>query len=200
MPKRPWKSYRKITQKPYVPKWKKTGKGRRYTIKHIPESKIKMFTIGKERNFDYILTLIALENGQINHLSLEAARISGNRYLRDKLGRDNYLLKILPYPHHVVREHKMMAFAGADRLASGMAHAFGKPFGRAARVRKYQKLMIIKVFKNDLEKGKGALDRARMKFPMPCRVTLEKIESTENIIENNKITEEKEINEENDNL
>jgi len=121
MPKRPWKSYRPIKGKAYVPKWKKTGKGRRYTIKHIPEPKIRMFTIGKEAtDYYYLLTLIALESGQINHLSLEAARIACNRYLREKLGRDNYLLRILPYPHHVVREHKLMAFAGADRLQDGM--------------------------------------------------------------------------------
>ena len=48
MPKRPWKSYRPLKGRAYVPKWKKTGKGRRYTIKHIPEPKIRMFTIGKE--------------------------------------------------------------------------------------------------------------------------------------------------------
>ncbi|NVM01391.1 MAG: 50S ribosomal protein L16 [Candidatus Helarchaeota archaeon] len=181
MPRRPWKSYRPVSGKPYIPKWKKTGKGRRYTIKHIPESKIRMFTIGKEGDYDYILTLISLEAAQVSHLSLEAARIACNRYLREKLGRDNYLMRILPYPHHVVREHKMMAFAGADRIQDGMRRAFGKPFGRAARVKKNQKMIIIKVRKNDLEDAKSGIKRARMKFPMPCRVSIEKIErKTEN--------------------
>ncbi len=175
MPKRPWKSYRPVSGKPYIPKWKKTGKGRRYTIKHIPESKIRMFTIGKEGDYDYILTMFSLETAQVNHLSLEAARIASNRYLREKIGRDNYLMRILPYPHHVVREHKMMAFAGADRLQDGMRRAFGKPFGRAARIKKNQKLMIIKVHKNDLENAKHAMKRAKMKFPMPCRISIEKI-------------------------
>ena len=176
MPKRPWKSYRPLKGRAYIPKWKKTGKGRRYTIKHIPEPKIRMFTIRKESSdYYYVLTLYALESGQINHLSLEAARIACNRYLREKLGRDNYLMQIIPYPHHVVREHKMMAFAGADRLQDGMRRAFGKPFGRAARVKSNQKLMILKVRKEHLDKGKAAMRRARMKFPMPCRVVFEKI-------------------------
>ena len=179
MPKRPWKSYRPVSGKAYVPKWKKTGKGRRYTIKHIPEPKIRMFKIGKEGNYYYILTLYALEAAQVNHLSLEAARIACNRYLREKLGRDNYLMRILPYPHHVVREHKMMAFAGADRLQDGMRHAFGKPFGRAARVKKNQKLLVIKVHKEALENAKAALKRARMKFPMPCKVIVEKNEQND---------------------
>ncbi|MHA1380019.1 MAG: 50S ribosomal protein L16 [Candidatus Helarchaeota archaeon] len=186
MPKRPWKSYRPVKGKAYIPKWKKTGKGRRYTIKHIPESKIRMFTIGKKNpNYFYKLTLFALEAAQINHLSLEAARIACNRYLREKLGRDNYLMRIIPYPHHVVREHKMMAFAGADRLQDGMRHAFGKPFGRAARVKRNQILMIIKVHKNALDKAKSALKRAKMKFPMPCRVLVEilKLEETSKVEE-----------------
>ena len=179
MPRRPWHSYRTITGKSYVPKWKKTKKGRKYTIKHIPESKIRMFTIGKEAKYDYILTLFTLEMAQVNHLSLESARIACNRYLRETLGRENYLMRILPYPHHVVREHKMMAFAGADRLQDGMRHAFGKPFGRAARVKRNQKLMRLKVYKNDLEVAKKALRRARMKFPMPCRIIFEKIEKND---------------------
>ncbi|MFX0133552.1 MAG: 50S ribosomal protein L16 [Candidatus Hodarchaeota archaeon] len=155
----------------------KTKKGRRYTIKHVPESKIRMFTIGKDADdYYYLLTLIALEAGQINHLSLEAARIACNRYLREYIGRDNYLMRILPYPHHVVREHKMMAFAGADRLQDGMRRAFGKPFGRAARIKENQELIKIKVRKDDLNKAKSALNRARMKLPMPCKIKFKKIQ------------------------
>ncbi|MHA1384378.1 MAG: 50S ribosomal protein L16, partial [Candidatus Helarchaeota archaeon] len=86
---------------------------------------------------------------------------------------------ILPYPHHVVREHKLMAFAGADRLQDGMRKAFGKPFGRAARVHKNQKLMIIKVRKDALDKAKSALKRGMMKFPMPCKIIINKIKQKE---------------------
>ena len=180
MAKIKWKSWRDVKGKAWVLRWKKTGKGRRYYIKHAPEPKIRMFTIGKDKPDHYWnVILIAKEAAQVSHVTLEATRINCNRYLRSKLGRDNYLMRILPYPHHVVRQHKFMAFAGADRLQEGMRHAFGKPFGRAARVKKGQELMIVKVPKNDLEVAKQALRRARMKWPMPCKVEIRKINEEE---------------------
>ncbi|MHA1144113.1 MAG: 50S ribosomal protein L16 [Candidatus Helarchaeota archaeon] len=176
MPKRPWKGFRNVQGKAWVLRWKKTGKGRRYYIKHAPEPKIRMFTIGKDRpDYDYEVELFAEEAAQVNHLTLESCRISCNRLLRAKLGRDNYLFRIYPYPHHVVREHRMMAFAGADRLQDGMRHAFGKPFGRAARVRKGQKLMSVKCYKDALLVAKDAIRRGSMKWPMPCRIIPKKI-------------------------
>ncbi len=176
MAKIKWKSWRDVKGKAWVLRWKKTGKGRRYYIKHAPDAKIRMFTIGKEKPTHYWkASLISKEAAQVSHLTLEATRISCNRYLRAKLGRDNYLLRILPYPHHIVRQHKLMAFAGADRLQSGMRHAFGKPFGRAARIKPDQKLLYVKISKNDLDIAKQALRRAKMKWPMPSKIVIEKI-------------------------
>ena len=173
MAKIKWKSWRDIKGKAWVLRWKKTGKGRRYYIKHAPEPKIRMFTIGKDKpTHRWKAILKAKESAQVSHLTLEATRINCNRYLRSKLGRDNYLMRILPYPHIVVRQHKFMAFAGADRLQEGMRHAFGKPFGRAARVKRNQELMFVKCGKDDLEIAKQALRRAKMKWPMPCKIEI----------------------------
>ena len=36
--------------------------------------------------------------------------------------------------HMVVRINKMLSCAGADRLQTGMRGAFGKPYGKVARV------------------------------------------------------------------
>ena len=168
-----WKSWRDIKGKAWVLRWKKTGKGRRYYIKHAPESKIRMFTIGKENpDYRWKAILKAKESAQVSHLTLEATRINCNRYLRAKIGRDNYLMRILPYPHIVVRQHKLMAFAGADRLQSGMRHAFGKPFSRCARVKRNQDLMYVKCSKDHMEIAKQALRRAKMKWPMPCKIEI----------------------------
>lgn len=184
LPKRPWSAYHDIKGKPYVKRWKKTNKGRREYVHGVPDPKIRMFTMGKNQpDYDYELFLLSDADVQLSHLSLEAARVSANRKLREKVGRDQYFLRVLVYPHHVVREHRMMAFAGADRLQDGMRKAFGKPFGTAARVRENQKLMSVKVYKKSLQVAKDAFNVARMKFPKSCRteiVELKKEEDTSN--------------------
>jgi large subunit ribosomal protein L10e len=73
-----------------------------------------------------------------------------------------------------MRENKMMAFAGADRLQDGMRKAFGKPIGLAARVRKGQPLVTIRTSPENFKFSKDALRRAAMKFPTPCKVVIEK--------------------------
>ncbi len=56
------------------------------------------------------------------------------KYLSKYVGDPNFYLKINVYPFHVIRENKMLAMAGADRLQQGMRLAFGVPSGRAARI------------------------------------------------------------------
>ncbi len=121
--------------------------------------------MGKNAAFDYEVQLIADEAVQISHLALEAARVAANRPLREKIDKEGYFLRILVYPHHVVREHRMMSFAGADRLQDGMRRAFGKPFSTCARVRQGQKLISIGVYKKQLPLAQRALRLAKMKFP-----------------------------------
>jgi large subunit ribosomal protein L10e len=165
IPRRPWRSYHVIKNKPWVKRWKKTKKGRREYVHGVPDAKIRMFTMGKNAEFDYEVQLIADEQVQISHLALEAARIAANRPLREKMGKEGYFLRILVYPHHVVREHRMMSFAGADRLQDGMRRAFGKPFATCARIRRDQKLMSIGIYKKQLPLAQRALQLAKMKFP-----------------------------------
>jgi len=174
-----------------VKRWKKTKKGRREYVHGVPDPKIRMFTMGKNHpDYDYQLFLISDANAQISHLALEAARIAANRKLRNKIGREYYFLRILVYPHHVVREHKMMAFAGADRLQDGMRKAFGKPFGTAARVKRNQKLMSVKIYKKALPVAKEALKNARMKFPPHCHIEVNDLkEETKKVSENEAIKE-----------
>merc|ERR1712137_1288497 len=49
-------------------------------------------------------------------------------------GKDSFHMRIRVHPFHVLRQNKMLSCAGADRLSSGMRHAFGKALGVCARV------------------------------------------------------------------
>ena len=93
--------------------------------------------------------------------------------LQTKLGND-YFLRIIPYPHSILRENKMIFGAHADRLQDGMRHAFGKPIGTAARVRTNQPIIIVAVNEDSVEIAKQALRRGRSKLPLPCRVAIER--------------------------
>jgi len=175
MPKRPGKCYRKLESRPYVKKRTRRGKE---LVRGVPDPKIRIFHMGNRKaEFPVLVYLIAEEAGQIRHFALEAARITANRFLDKSIGKENYHLKINIYPHHVLRENKMMAFAGADRLQDGMRRAFGKPIGTAARVRVGTKIMIVGIKKGHIEKAKEAFRRAAMKFPMPCKIVVEEFET-----------------------
>jgi large subunit ribosomal protein L10e len=154
-------------------------KGQSYTrkefVKGFPQSKITKFTIGDTKTkFEYEGRLIALEKAQIRHNALEAARVATNRILMEKLVT-NYLLRILPFPHTILRENKMIFGAHADRLQDGMRRSFGKPIGTAARIKANQTLIVVNVNSNGVEFAKEALKRGSAKLPIPCRIVVEKI-------------------------
>jgi large subunit ribosomal protein L10e len=168
LPARPAKCYRDVKKKAYT---------RRKYMRGVPGPKITIYDMGNRHaieKFPLKVSLIAIEACQIRHNALEAARQTVNRYLTKKVGRQNFHLRIRPHPMHVMRENKMMAFAGADRLQDGMRKAFGKPIGLAARVRKGQPLVTIRTSPENFKFSKDALRRATMKFPTPCKVVIEK--------------------------
>ncbi len=153
-------------------------KGQAYTrkeyIRGSPAPKITKFTMGDSRNkFEYQAVLLAKREAQVRHIALEAARVAANRVLTNKLG-ESYLLRVVPYPHNVLRENKMIFGAHADRLQDGMRRAFGKPIGTAARVKVDQPLMLIRINENGIEAAKEALRLGGIKLPVPTKVTVEK--------------------------
>lgn len=155
-------------------------KGQPYTrrkyMRGFPPSKIVKFTMGDPKgDFEYEVYLISQKIAQVRHNALEAARIGVNRFLEGNLGREHYCLRILPYPHHIERENKMIFGAHADRLQDGMRAAFGKPIGTAARVKVDQKIITVNVNENGLDIAKEALRRGNAKLPMTCRIKIEKV-------------------------
>ena len=160
------KNYRAVKGAPYT---------RKEYIRGSPPSKINKFTMGDAKvAFPYQALLIAQEEAQIRHNALEAARVASNRVLISKLG-NAYFLRVMPFPHVILRENKMIFGAHADRLQDGMRKAFGKPVGSAARIKVGQPVIEVGVNEDALEVAKEALRRGQNKLPMPCRIIIEKV-------------------------
>jgi len=144
-----------------------------------PPPKVTKFTMGNVKaSFTHKLLLRSLRNVQIRHTALEAARVAVNKVLLDKLTETGYSLKLLVYPHVVLRENKMMAFAGADRLQEGMRRSFGKPVGLAARVQVGQPLIEVSVNEAGINVAKQALTVGMSKLPTPCTIDIQPLTST----------------------
>jgi large subunit ribosomal protein L10e len=166
MGRKPARMYTRVSGHAYV---------RREYMRGVPGSKITIFDMGNSSiEFPVSLSLVAKEACQIRHNALEAARIFANRYLVKGVGRKNFHLKIRLYPHHVLRENKLATGAGADRVSSGMRHAFGRAVGTAARVKREQKMLSVAIEGQNVEYAKEALKRASYKLPTPCKIVIDK--------------------------
>jgi large subunit ribosomal protein L10e len=144
---------------------------RRKYMGGVPGSKIVKFTMGNSSGeFSHRLELINIKDVQIRHNALEAARIAANRVLETNLGRDNFMLKIVTFPHNIIREHKRVNVAQADRFQEGMKKAYGKPAAMAARIKQRSPIIIAEVDERNLDYAREALKRAGAKFPVPTKI------------------------------
>ena len=149
-------------------------------IKAVPNSKISRYQMGdQKKKFDVQLKLTSNQAIQIRHNAIESVRQIVNRHLHTALGLD-YDLRIQIFPHHVLRENKMLAGAGADRMQTGMQRAFGKAVGIAARVKKGQTILSLKVSKDNTDLGKTALKKAIHRLPGKYQITEGKIKPAKN--------------------
>ena len=144
-----------------------------------PNSKIARFSTGQANpDYDYILKLVSTEKVQIRHNALEASRVAANKKLTP-IGETAYFLRVKVYPHVILRENKMIATAGADRLQEGMRKAWGKPIGLAARVMPQSVILELSVKAENLPKAKEAMKSAASKLPMPTEILIEHLKKTE---------------------
>lgn len=161
---KPAKMYRNF-ERPYT---------RRQYMGGVPGSHIVTFDMGNlTDDFPVSASLVAKEQCQIRHNALEAARITANKYLLREAGRTNFHMKLRVYPHQVLRENKQATGAGADRVSSGMRHAFGKLVSTAARVRAGQRVFTVSVQPQQFKHAKEALRRAGYKLPTPVSITVD---------------------------
>jgi len=135
----------------------------------VPDAHIRMFDAGRKKarfdEFPLCIHLVSDEKEQLSSEALEAARITCNKYIMTKAGKDVYHLRIRVHPWHVIRINKMLSCAGADRLQTGMRGAFGKACGKVARVKIGQIIMSIRCKERDKKHALEAMRRAAYKFP-----------------------------------
>ncbi|MAG47234.1 50S ribosomal protein L16 [archaeon] len=162
-------------ERPYVRKSKKKSKS---YIRTIPPNKIVRYVMGEvHKDFSYELNLVSKDEGQIRHNAIESARIVVNRRLNLNIGPKSYLFRVRIYPHHILRENKMLGGAHADRLQTGMAHAFGKPSGVAGQVKKGKTIFSAYTDKEHLDTAKKALWAAVSRIPVKCSITINEIKT-----------------------
>ena len=146
------------------------GNGQPYAntrhIKGKPQIKIAKFNSGnKKGQFEYCVQLLINEKVQIRHMAIESTRLAANKTLEKTTGESGYSSRLRIYPHIRLRENKLIAAAGADRLSEGMRRAFGKANSLAARVKRGQVIMEMNVKKEHVEAAKSALKKACVKLP-----------------------------------
>jgi len=170
-------AYSKRKTRPYTRKSKKRANS---YIKTVPNSKIVKFKMGdlkgyNNKEYPITLNIISKEKIQIRDNAIEAVRQYLNRFLQVKLGKEFYL-EVKIYPHHILRENKMLTGAGADRMQTGMSRAFGKTIGRAALIKLNQTLFIIGIKNEKAEIEARKLIQA-VKARLPCKVRTETIKT-----------------------
>jgi large subunit ribosomal protein L10e len=145
---------------------------RREYISGKPQIKIARFSSGQAgTNYDYKVELLATEKIQIRHNALEAARLAANKSMA-VAGEMSFFSILRVYPHVVLRENKMIATAGADRLQEGMRRAFGKATGLAARVKPGQVLFEAFVAAANLGLAREGFKVASSKVGCPTEVRI----------------------------
>lgn len=164
-------SYSKKSVLPYTRISRKKGKA---FVKVVPPQKIVKFSMGneslfREGKFPYQLTIVSDEKVQIRHNSLEACRQYINRKMEDNFA-GQYFFRVIPYPHHIQRENKMLVGAGADRMQTGMQLSFGKSTGKAAIVGKGGGIFFIAVPNEKiLQFARKLLKQVQPKLPCKTR-------------------------------
>lgn len=135
----------------------------------MPDPKIRMYDGGMKKadwsKFPACVHLVSGEKEQITSEGLEAARIAANKYMQVNCGKESFHIRIRVHPWHVVRINKMLSCAGADRLQTGMRHAYGKALCKSARVNIGSVLISIRTTPEKVEFAQEALRRAKFKFP-----------------------------------
>jgi len=134
-------------------------------ITGVPGIKITKFDMGDPNgDFEVRVDLVSDLQIQVRHNALESARQTAVRWLEKNLGKKGFYFKVRVYPHHIMRENKTATGAGADRVSSGMRESYGKPIGRAARVKISQKVLSVSVPAAKVPVAKEALRKANAKL------------------------------------
>lgn len=167
--------YRKI-ERSYTRKSKKQSKS---YIKTIPPTKIAKFIMGdiakyNNKGFSHKVLIVTKKAIQLRDNAIEASRQLLHRHLEKNFKKD-YYMEVNAYPHHILRENKMLTGAGADRMQTGMQHSFGKPVGVAAQMSAGSKIFTIACNEKDLPIVRRIIKKTRPKLPKEKEIIVEKV-------------------------
>merc|ERR1712113_295958 len=144
----------------------------------VPDPKLRIYDVGRKRadvdTFPLAVHLVCDEKENLSSEALEAARIVVNKYMTTNCGKESFHLRIRVHPFHVLRINKMLSCAGADRLQTGMRGAFGKPFGKVARVSIGQIVLSVRSRDSLKDHVIEAIRRATFKFPGRMKIFVSK--------------------------
>ncbi|MFX1258221.1 MAG: 50S ribosomal protein L16 [Promethearchaeota archaeon] len=179
--RRPWKCYSKWTRRPF--QYKRSSNRRREYARGGSQSKIVRFWGGNKaipwEDWELTVSLKVDKQVQISSNALEAIRVTINGALQKKLGRNNFRLRIRPKPFQKYRENRMLAFAGADRVQSGMRNSFGRSTGVCARIRAGSIICDVGTYLKNLPLVRDRLRVASMKIPCSCQIVIVQYKSPE---------------------
>ena len=150
-------------------------------IKVVPPQKIVKFEMGNGSDFrkgklKHVLNVVTTENVQIRHNALEACRQFINKKM-EKNFPNQYLFKVVPFPHHIQRENKMLTGAGADRMQTGMQLSFGKSVGKAAILKPESKIFIVATSSEKAATfARNIVKQVKAKLPCKIRIDYQKLE------------------------
>ena len=161
------------SKKKVVPFTRVSKKRKKSYVRTVPQQKIVKFSMGNASLFNkgklpHQLTVGAAEKVQVRHNALEACRQYINKKL-DKETNSQYLFKVVPFPHHIQRENKLLTGAGADRMQTGMQLAYGKPMGKAAILKKDSKIFIAYLPNQKAVQFARKVFR-QVKSKLPCKI------------------------------
>ncbi len=170
-------SYSKWKTRPYT---RKSSKKAKAYIKTVPPQKVVKLHMGNIQSYEqgkflYIIKIISLEQVQLRDNAIESARQSIHKELETSFP-GQYYFAVKVYPHHILRENKMLTGAGADRMQTGMTQSFGTTVGRAALVKKNQTIFILGVnSEKALQVARDSIGKIKAKLPCMTRIIVEKI-------------------------
>lgn len=142
-------------------------------IKVVPNTKVVKLRMGDVSGFDagkypIIMDITSKEQVQLRDNAIESVRQYLHRFMTENIGKD-YYFSVNVYPHHILRENKMITGAGADRMQTGMALSFGASMGRAALVKEGQSIMTLAVLNTKAEQYTRKLI-ASCRAKLPCTI------------------------------
>lgn len=135
-------------------------------IKTVPSNKVVRYEMGDPKGvFTHEVKLVCKQDIQLRHNCIESMRQVVTRRIEGKAGTRGFFMKLKVFPHHILRENKMISGAHADRLQKGMQKAFGRSMGLAAQCQRGKVVFSIFVNKDRLNDAVEAAKLAPSRLP-----------------------------------